>query len=1172
MKKTALLVGTGILASALYFWPDTATTTTSKTEESSHRIDAPKNDPEKRKAYELSLVANPETGLVPEGITQLELEWAHNAPKRHGKVSNTYTPMGPDNLGGRTRAIAFDVRGADTILAGCVSSGVFKSTDAGASWRKVSPSDEIHAVTTIVQDPRSGHQNTWYYAGGEASGNSASAGSGARYMGDGVYKSTDNGETWSNLANSNFGALETFSWFSDFVQRLAVDPTNGDVYMACLGSIYRSTNGGTSWSAVLQLSTSSINTGWQTDIIITPGGRKYAAFSGSSTHSGTDYDGVWVSQTGNSSDWEQISGDGTPTGWNTTGNYGRVVIAYAPSDTSQNYALYYDGATSDCSGTPNPEAELFKYDNATDTWTDLSANLPDESGCLNGNDPFACQGGYDLCIAVQPNDTNTIVIGGTNAYRSTDGFSSTSNTTRIGGYASASSYSLYSNHHPDIHTFVFHPDDDDSLFTGSDGGIHKCDISVSTPVWTSLNNDYQTYQYYHVAIAPDAYKEYYIGGTQDNGTVRSFDNDPSQTMILGGDGCAVGIAESGGSYTEFVSVQNGTVYRRLSTLSSGFINANITPSGYSSNSGFVTYFYLDPDNTDYLYYANGDDLVRNTSALSATTTTGWTNMTGTNTTISGGDIESFATTRWPYDASTASLFIGCDDGSLYRLDDPANASAATTPTDITPTGMSSGTIKDISVNPRNDDTIMVVYSNYGLTSIWWTGNANSGSPTWVNVEGNASTPSIRSCEIVLTNSGLEYYIGTSVGLYATSSLNGGSTTWAQEGSSVIQYAVVSALAYRPDDNVLLVGTHGNGLYLAEIGSPADQTSIDTTSASVTMDLGPNEKKLFKTEDGIVAQIENLDNHDYGNTTVTIDNTGSGTMTFDNNTAANQEILEKTIRITPTSNNASGNVIITMYFSEDEVDGWTTGTGWGAKDLALIKSTGALSSGTKANTVEGTSISIDSTYGGSNVEISATFSNGFSGVGAGKQGANGPLPVTFTSFELIRTGEVVDLQWTTAHERDNDKFEIQRSIDGGIWSTVGEVKGSGNTTQLTSYSFMDASLAIESYSNACYRLKQVDYNGMYDYSEIRCAENTRKSAVRFAITPNPVTDYLQVNIHELDDADYVIKVYDMEGNVVHQTDALKAHKSIDLTALNSGHYIAVVERDNEQFKNFRFIKL
>lgn len=328
--------------------------------------------------------------------------------------------MGPDNLGGRTRVIAFDVRDSDTMLAGGVSSGVFRSTDKGASWTKVSPSNEIHNVTTIVQDPRSGSEDTWYYAGGEASGNSANApgsGNSRLYMGNGVYKSTDNGLTWSRLSSSNPTALESFNYWSDYIQRLAVDPSNGDIYMACLGSIFRSTNGGTSWSVVHQLSNSSISTGWQTDIIITPAGRKYIAYSGLSTSGGTSYDGVWVSQTENSSSWVQIAGGAisSPTGWNSTSGYGRVVLAYAPTDTSKIYALYDNNINSDCSGTATPEAELFRYDNSGSSWTDLSAYLPDESGCSNGNDPFACQGGYDLCIAVKPDNASTVFIGGTNA-------------------------------------------------------------------------------------------------------------------------------------------------------------------------------------------------------------------------------------------------------------------------------------------------------------------------------------------------------------------------------------------------------------------------------------------------------------------------------------------------------------------------------------------------------------------------------------------------------------------------------------------------------------------------------------------------------------------------------------------------------------------------------------
>ena len=81
-------------------------------------------------------------------------------------------------------------------MAGGVSGGVFRTTDGGATWTKVSSNDEIHNVTTIVQDPTS--TNIWYYGTGEASGNSASL-SGSSYLGQGIWKSTNGGLTWAQM-------------------------------------------------------------------------------------------------------------------------------------------------------------------------------------------------------------------------------------------------------------------------------------------------------------------------------------------------------------------------------------------------------------------------------------------------------------------------------------------------------------------------------------------------------------------------------------------------------------------------------------------------------------------------------------------------------------------------------------------------------------------------------------------------------------------------------------------------------------------------------------------------------------------------------------------------------------------------------------------------------------
>jgi len=174
------------------------------------------------------------------------------------------------------------------------------------------------------------------------------------------------------------------------------------------------------------------------------------------------------------------------------------------------------------------------------------------------------------------------------------------------------------------------------------------------------------------------------------------------------------------------------------------------------------------------------------------------------------------------------MYFGTNNGKLYRLDDYANADATTVPKDISPSGLS-GNVADIAVNPNDDNEVMIVVSNYSTIGIWWSANAKAATPSWYNVEGNLTLPSIRSCAIVVkkdasNNPVTEYYVGTSVGLYSTASISqtlgaGGTVQWFREAASIINYAVVSCMDYRPEDNTLLIGTHGNGMYYTVIGSP-----------------------------------------------------------------------------------------------------------------------------------------------------------------------------------------------------------------------------------------------------------------------------------------------------------------------------------------------------------------
>ena len=127
-----------------------------------------------RELYELNMQINPLTGKIPKEERDKEFTVAKSEInlKRRSNSSNTYALRGPSNLGGRTRALVIDVTDAtsNTIIAGGVSSGVFRTTNGGTSWTKVSSNDEIHNVTAIAQDPRSGFQNIWYYATGNGQG------------------------------------------------------------------------------------------------------------------------------------------------------------------------------------------------------------------------------------------------------------------------------------------------------------------------------------------------------------------------------------------------------------------------------------------------------------------------------------------------------------------------------------------------------------------------------------------------------------------------------------------------------------------------------------------------------------------------------------------------------------------------------------------------------------------------------------------------------------------------------------------------------------------------------------------------------------------------------------------------------------------------------------------
>lgn len=849
-------------------------------------------DPQARVNYDWIRLHDPATGVIPPNIRNDELAFAAKLPRREqlsglAKPSDvtalSWNKRGPQNVGGRTRALAMDVTNPNVLLAGGVSGGMWRTTNRGVTWTKTTTAGQLHSVTCIVQDTRAGKTNIWYYGTGEYLGNSARGGGpSAAYLGDGIYKSVDGGLTWNVLASTSNAAPQSYSNLFDFVWSVAIDPSNtlqDEMYAACPTGIARSTDGGTTWTQVR--GTLSNSESRYSDVAVTPAGVVYATMSEQTLGGGTlaTTRGLWRSTDGTA--WTNI----TPAGW--PASYRRTVIDITPSDPTIVYYLSDSpGAGFQTTYAGAPEAHSFwkyKYvsgdgSGAGGTWSNRSANLPSFGQPVG---EFASQGGYDLIVKTKFDDTNAVFLGGTDLFRSTNAFATALTNVWIGGYATANDISQYANHHADQHGLVFATDNSAVLFSSHDGGISMTSNCLGGPVvWSSLNNGYQTTQFYTVAIDHGTSGSNSImGGMQDNGTwiVNAAPATTPWTSVLGGDGayCAI----DNGEVYYLASFQFGETFR-LGANTGTF--TRIDPTG-GSGYLFVNPFAPDPNVTTILYWGGGASLWRNSDLSGialfsqATTSTNWTNLTAAG--ISGASISALTASKTPANR----LYYGSSNGKVYRLDNANSATNATAPTDVwTGKGFPAGAyVSCIAVNPRNADTAIVVFSNYNTQSLFLTTN---GGTNWTDIEGNlagTSAPSVRWASVVPYTGAVTYFVATSTGLYSTNLLNGASTVWAQEGASTIGNVVVDMIDARTVDGFVVAATHGQGIFssnlvpvsVAETAHPLfyalDQNYPNPFNPSTTISFrlasaGPVSLKVYAVTGQEVATLANgaLDEGDH----------------------------------------------------------------------------------------------------------------------------------------------------------------------------------------------------------------------------------------------------------------------------------------------------------------------
>jgi len=718
------------------------------------------------------MTVDPALGYVPSERLKIAYERSKETRSMRGAIANvSWNERGPNNIGGRTRAIMFDpndaANGYKKVWAGGVSGGLWYNddiTDANSSWTKVNDFWDNLAITTIAYDPS--NTQVFYVGTGEGYNNSDAV------RGGGIWKTTDGGANWSLLANTDPGDYVSSSNFT-WVQKIVV-ASNGDVFAASRGyyinrgGIMKSTDGGANWTVSKSVyDGNGSNYDRASDIEIAANGDIYASFGIFST-------GYMFKSTDNGANWSDI----------TPASGQRIEIACAPSNNNVVYAVASNG---------NNIQWFKKSTDGGSNWSNLTIPKYFSQGaapCFQSADDFARgQAWYDLILAVHPTDAGLVVLGGIDLYRSLDG----GNNFDLVSYWTGGCDDYV---HADQHAIVFHPTDYDMVVTGSDGGIsYSADLGDSgtgDPEFDDRNNGYNVTQFYSCAIHPTAATDYYLGGTQDNGSFK-----------LTSAGIGAGTAVSGGDGAFCFIDQTDPTYQLTSYVYNNWYRSTNSGSSFSGLSGGAnTGRFINPadydNDADILYAAAGNNELYRISGISGS-------PSPTTITVGGAALvgdKASAILASPYNDHV--LFVGTGSGYILKIS-AANGSA--TSVDIDPSAhLPGGYISSIDIG-ADENNLILTYTTYGVGHVWLT---TDGGTNWTSKNGDLPDMPVRWAMFNPLNRS-EVYLATEVGVWSTTDITAASPEWGATNGGLANVRT-DMLQYRSADRTWLAATHGRGLF------------------------------------------------------------------------------------------------------------------------------------------------------------------------------------------------------------------------------------------------------------------------------------------------------------------------------------------------------------------------
>ena len=705
--------------------------------------------------------------------------------------------LGPGVTSGRITAIdgAPDSR---TLYIGTAGGGVWKTTNAGVSFKPVFDKhcQSIGAVAIHPTKPE-----TIFVGTGESNmRNSVS-------IGDGFYRSTDAGGTWTKM-----GGLDS----TEHIARIAIHPKNPDIiYVAAPGplwsdgthrGLYRSEDGGKTFTKALYVDT---KTGCA-EVVIDPQNPDivYASMwqfrrQPFSFNSGGPGSGMYKSTDGGKT-WKELK-NGLP-----AKPFGRIAFTLAPSDPKNLVAIV-----------EAKETALFISGDGGETWKQQSATMNVVSR------PF-----YFSTIVIDPKDPKRVYRPGYQFSYSSDGGYSFADASYDGGWV-----------HSDHHALWIDPNNTNRLYLGTDGGVY---ISADRGATWNFCENLPVAQFYHVAVDNRTpYRVY--GGLQDNGSWMAPSAAPggipnaAWTSLYFGDGFWT-VPDGVDSNFAYAEYQGGNMGRiDLRTLKSINIQPQKGPGEeklrWNWNTPLLTGI-ADPRNlytgSQYLYKStNGGrawtrispDLTTNDKKKQKQEESG--GLSADNTSAEN-HCTIFTITEAPGDANT--IWVGTDDGNLQVTQDGGKTWKNTVAGAWT-AGIPRGAwVSSIEPSRHDKNTVYATFENhmYGDHQTYLA-RSTDGGQTWTQLKSDEFTGFAHKIREDLVNKDL-LFLGTEMGLFAT--LDGGLNWFRMKSESIPYYSLVRDIQIHPKTHDVVLGTHGRGILIIDAITPMRALTQDIAAKPV----------------------------------------------------------------------------------------------------------------------------------------------------------------------------------------------------------------------------------------------------------------------------------------------------------------------------------------------------